>query len=165
MHSEGLAGKTEIFLRYGVDERLEVGMGYLKKQEIVRPLISYVLSPEKRGRPSLATGAMVDSLEDGRQMVFLTAGKSFPTKLGVPVNVYAGIAQVTTRSETRFIGGVVAPLAKGLNASVQFDGRYANVALIAHVGTVSGARVYLGIAAARGDRFGPLFAASLPTKR
>ncbi len=33
-----------------------------------------------------------NSLENCRQMVFLTTSKSFPTKLGVPVIVYAGIA-------------------------------------------------------------------------
>lgn len=165
MHSKGLAGETEIFVRYGVTDRLELGFGYLRKQDIVRPLVSYVLVPENRTRPSLSTGAMVDSLEDGRQMVFLTTGKSFPTKLGVPVNIYAGIAQVTTRSESRFIGGILVPLAKGLNASVQFDGRYANVGLTARVGTVGGAPVYFGIVAARGTRFGPLIATSFPVNR
>ena len=46
MHSKGLAGETEIFARYGVSDRLELGLGFLKKQGIVRPLVSYVLSPE-----------------------------------------------------------------------------------------------------------------------
>lgn len=165
MHSKGLAGETEIFVRYGVTERLELGLGYLNKQRIVRPLASYVLVPETQSMPSLTTGAMVDALEDGRQMLFLTAGKRFPTKHGVPVNAYAGIAQVTTRSETRFIGGLLVPLAKGLNASVQFDGRYANVGLTARVGTIGGVPIYFGIVAAKGDRFGPLIATTFPLNR
>lgn len=162
MHSKGLAGETEIFVRYGVTDRLELGLGYLRKQDIVRPLVSYVLVPETADRPSLTTGAMIDALEEGRQMVFLSTGKSFPTKLGMPVNIYAGIAQITTRSETRFIGGILVPVARGLNASVQFDGRYANVGLTARVGTVGGAPVYFGIVAAKGNRFGPLVATSFP---
>lgn len=74
MHSKGLAGETEIFARYGVTDRLELGFGYLRKQDIVRPLVSPVLVRETRTRPSFTTGAMEDSLEDGRQMVFLTTG-------------------------------------------------------------------------------------------
>lgn len=81
------------------------------------------------------------------------------------MNIYAGIAQVTTRSETRFIGRILVPLAKGLTASVQFDGRYANVGLTARVGTVGGAHVYFGIVAARGNRFGRLIATSFPVNR
>ncbi|MCC6403544.1 MAG: hypothetical protein IT207_05995 [Fimbriimonadaceae bacterium] len=113
MHSKGLAGETEIFVRYGVTDRLELGLGYLRKQNIVRPLVSYVLVPETAARPSLTTGAMIDALEDGRQMVFLTVGKSFPTKLGVPVNVYGGVARVTTTGDNRWLAACSCPLPGG----------------------------------------------------
>lgn len=162
MHSEGLAGKTEIFVRYGVTERLELGLGYLDKQKIVRPLLSYILSPEKMDLPSLTAGAMVDSLEDGRQMVFLSAGKSFRQPNGTFISGYAGLARVTTTSENRFIGGVVCPLARRLNASLQFDGKFLNPGLTYHVATIHGSRVHFGIVAARGDRYGPLIAVSIP---
>ena len=162
MHSEGLAGKTEIFARYGVTERLELGLGYLDKQKIVRPLISYVLSPEKMDRPSITAGAMVDSLEDGRQMVFLSAGKAFKQPNGTFITGYAGIARVTTTSENRFIGGVVCPIAPRLNASLQFDGKFLNPGLTYQVAIVNGTRIHFGIVAARGDRYGPLVAIAIP---
>lgn len=162
MTSKGLAGETEVFARYGVTDRFELGIGYLKKQDIVRPLASYVLVFETPQRPSLTAGMMVDSLEDGRQMVFLSAGKAFPIGNGLAISGYAGIAQVTTRAETRFIGGVVFPLKKGLNFSLQYDGKFLNPGLVAHVGDWNGARVHVGIVAARGERYGLLVAIGMP---
>ncbi|MCC6403545.1 MAG: hypothetical protein IT207_06000 [Fimbriimonadaceae bacterium] len=57
------------------------------------------------------------------------------------------------------------PIARGLNASVQYDGKYANLGLVARVGSIKGAPVYFGIVAAQGDRFGPLIATSFPIGR
>jgi len=166
MHSEGLAGKTETFVRYGVTRRFEAGFGYLWKQQITRPLASYALLEEKQDRPSLTGGLMYDSLGGGRQGVFLSLAKGFrDTPLGVPVSLYLGAAKVSGESGGRIIGGFNVPVNRWLTASMQYDGRYPNFGLIAKVATVGGAPIRLGIVAAEGDKFGPIIATSIPLGR
>ncbi len=165
MHSDGLAGKTETFLRYGVTPRLEAGFGYLQEQNIVRPLVSYALVTESRERPSLTVGLMYDSLGGGRQGTFLSVAKALKTSVGVPGSLYIGGAKITNEKNGRFIAGANVPLTRWLNASVQFDGKYPNVGVTARIGSVVGVPVRLGLVAARGDKFGPLLATDVPLTR
>jgi hypothetical protein len=166
MHSEGLAGKTETFVRYGLTQRLEAGFGYLWKQGIVRPLASYTLVTEKGHRPSLTGGLMYDSLGGGRQGVFISVAKGFArTPLGVPASLYVGGAKISGESGARFIAGLNVPLNERVTASVQYDGRYPNFGVTAHVATVGGAPIRLGVVAAEGDKFGLLIATSIPLGR
>ena len=53
MTSDGLAGKTEAFFRVGVTPRLELGFGYLAKQQTLRPLANYTFLTETAKRPAL----------------------------------------------------------------------------------------------------------------
>ncbi|WP_309717842.1 hypothetical protein [Armatimonas sp.] len=161
MHSEGLAGKTETFLRYGVTPRLAVGFGYLHKQGYVRPLLSYTLTPETPKIPSTTLGLMTDSLGGGRQGAFMTFGKALP---GLPASVYIGPAKITGEPRFRLLAGINGRIGKNFSASVQLDGRYANVGLVSTVGQVSGIPLRLGIVAAHGNRFGPLAAWNIPLK-
>ena len=165
MHSEGLAGKTETFLRVGVTPRLEAGFGYLHHQGIARPLASYTLVTESAARPSVTTGLMYDSLGGGRQGVFLSLAKGVRTPLGIAASVYVGGAKITNENNARLIAGANVPLSRRVSASVQFDGRYANLGLTGQVGSISGVPIRLGIVAARGDQFGPLMAVSAPMAR
>ena len=163
MHSEGLAGKTETFVRYGVTRRLEAGFGYLWKQGVVRPLASYALVEEKKKRPSLTGGLMYDSLGGGRQGVFLSLAKGFrKTPLGVPASLYVGGAKISGEGGGRFIAGANVSVTKWLTASVQYDGKYPNFGLTAKVATIGGAPVRVGVVAAKGDQFGPIIATSIP---
>jgi len=163
MHSEGLAGRTETFLRYGVTPRLEAGFGYLQKQGIARPLLSYTLVPENEARPSLTGGLMYDSLGGGRQGLFVSLAKN--VRGWLPLSLYIGGAQITNENRPRLIAGGNVTLTRWLNASVQFDGKYPNVGMTAHVGSVGGVPLRFGIVAARGDKFGPLLAADFPAGR
>lgn len=160
MHSEGLAGRTETFLRYGITPRLEVGFGYLAKQGIARPLASYTFVTEKAARPSLTAGLLYDSLGGGRQGVFVSVAKNLRGSL--PASLYIGGAQITNENRPRLIAGGNVALTRWLNASVQFDGRYPNLGVTANVGSVGGVPVRFGIVAARGDKFGPLLATDIP---
>ncbi len=162
MHSEGLAGKTETFVRYGLTGRLEVGFGYLWKQNIIRPLATYTLMPETRERPALTAGLLLDSLGGGRQGVFATVAKDIERTTGVPLSLYVGAARISNEKKLRPLVGGNARLTRRLNASAQFDGRYVNLGLVANVGTVGGLPVRLGIVAARGDQIGPLVTTSVP---
>ena len=165
MHSEGLAGKTETFVRYGVSERMELGFGYLWKQDIVRPLASYTVMKEKGDRPSLTTGLMFDSLGGGRQGVFATFEKSFRAGTERTGSLYVGGAVISNEDRARLLAGLHVPLGRVFSASVQFDGKYANLGLTAAAGRIGGAPVHLGIVAARGREFGPLIATHLPLSR
>lgn len=166
MYSQGLAGRTETFVRYGFTRRFEAGFGYLWKQDIVRPLASYAFLEEKKDRPSLTGGLMYDSLGGGRQGVFLSLAKGFQeTPLGVPINLYVGGARISGESGTRFIAGFNVPINQWLTASMQYDGRYPNIGVTAKVATIGGAPVRVGVVAAEGDKFGPIIATSIPLGR
>ena len=166
MHSKGLAGETETFVRYGVTRRFEAGFGYLWKQGIVRPLASYTLLEEKEARPSLTVGLMYDSLGGGRQGTFVSVARGFrETPLGIPAHLYVGGAQISGEDGARFIAGVNLPVTEWLTASLQYDGRYPNVGVTAKVATIGGAPIRLGLVAAQGDKFGPIIATSIPLGR
>lgn len=165
MHSEGLAGVTETFLRYGVNERLEVGFGYLWKQDVVRPLASYTLLTEKEKRPSVTAGQMFDSLGGGRQGVFATTEKSFEVRPGLRGSIYVGGAKISNEDRAGFIAGLNVPLTDAITTSVQYDGKYANLGLTARVGSIRGVPVRLGIVAAKARHFGPLIATDIPLSR
>jgi hypothetical protein len=165
MYSKGLAGETETFLRYGATPRLAVGAGFLHKQGIVRPLLSYTLVPEAAARPSLTAGLMYDALGGGRQGVFVSAAKDLQGWTGVPASLYVGTARISNERRFRLLGGANFRVSPRLNASVQFDGRYANVGVTARIGSVNGVPFRIGIVAAKGDRFGPLIASDIPIRR
>ena len=165
MHSEGLAGTTETFLRYGVTPRFEVGLGYLAEQNTIRPLASYTLVPETPGRPSVTTGLMFDSLGGGRQGVFVSVAKDLQQPLGVPASLYVGGAKITNEGGVRFLAGTNVRLSRRVSASMQFDGRYANFGVTTEVARVAGTPVLFGLVAAGGDKVGPLIATSMPLTR
>ena len=162
MHSPGLAGQTETFVRFGVTPRLELGFGYLWKQGIARPLATYNLVPETATRPALTAGLLMDSLGGGRQGVFASLAKNIEASTGVPASLYVGAAKISNERGTRFIAGTNVRLSRNLNASAQFDGRYVNVGLNTQIGTVGGLPVRFGLVAARGDQVGPLVSTVVP---
>lgn len=165
MHSKGLAGETETYVRYGFTPRFEAGFGYLWKPRVVRPIASYALIPEAEKRPSLALGLMYDSVGGGRQGAFLNVGKDLTKIIGTPFSGYIGGGKMFNERGLRFLAGANKPLTPWLSASVQFDGRYANVGVTAKVGSIDGAPVRLGIVAAKGTKFGPLLAVNIPIAR
>ena len=162
MHSEGLAGKTETFVRAGITPRLELGFGYLWKQSIVRPLATYALVTETQERPAWTLGLLTDSLGGGRSGVFTTVAKDLHQATGLPLSLYVGAARVSNEDHTRFLTGTNVRLGRSANFSAQFDGRYVNLGLTAEVGKLGSLPIRLGIVAARGSRLGPLAATSFP---
>jgi hypothetical protein len=162
MYSDGLAGKTETFLRYGVSPRLELGFGYLWKQGIARPLGTYTLVTENDARPAWTVGVLTDSLGGGRSGVFTSVAKDIQKRTGVPASLYVGAARVSNEGTTRFLMGANFRLRNRGNLSAQFDGRYVNLGVVGQVGTVRGIPIRFGIVAARGNKIGPLVAATVP---
>lgn len=166
MHSEGLAGKTETFVRYGLTPRLEVGFGYLWKQGIVRPLGTYTLVTETVQRPAWTVGLLTDSLGGGRTGVFTTAARDIEKGTSLPLSLYVGVAKVSNEGNfTRFLTGTNVRLGRAMNFSMQFDGRYVNLGLTAQVGRIGSVPVRLGVVGARGSRLGPLASALFPLER
>ena len=164
MNSAGLAGRSETFVRYGVTPRFEAGFGYLDKQKTVRPLASYTLVAETRTAPSLTTGLMFDSLGGGRQGVFVSVAKDLQGVTGIPASLYLGGAKITNERGLRLLAGANFRLTPKVNASVQFDGRYANLGVTTEIGRVNGTSIRFGMVAAGGDKIGPLLATSFPVR-
>jgi hypothetical protein len=161
MHSPRLAGRTETFLRYGVSSRLEVGFGYLWRQSVVRPLCSYTLLPERGNRPALTAGLFFDALGGGRQAFFLTTSKDLRSLLSVPASVYLGGAKITNEDRLRLLVGGRLAVARGLNASLQYDGKHTNIGVTALVGRVAGRPFYLGLVLTGGSALGPIGATDM----
>lgn len=155
-HAERLPIKDQTFLRYGVTDRLEVGIGYLWDKQVVRPLANYTLITERTKRPSLTVGAMVDSLQGGRQGYFLSLGKDLKKALGTPASLYVGGAKVSRENSLRFIAGANVHLTRWLNGSVQYDGKDLHFGLSFKVATVSGQPVRFSLLAVGGDSLGVL---------
>lgn len=165
MHSDRLAGKTETFVRFGATRRLEIGFGYLWEQDVVRPLASYTLVTERNGRPAITSGLFFDALGGGREAVFASVSRSLQRPPALPVSAYLGIAHVTNEEDLRFIAGGSVALMRGLNASVQYDGRTSHLGLTGHVGSVGGLPVYLGVVLTAGTALGPIAAVDVPLTR
>lgn len=166
MYSDGLAGKTETFVRYGITPRLEVGFGYLWKQGITRPLGTYTVLTETPRRPAWTAGLLTDSLGGGRTGVFTTAAKDLQADTGLPLSLYAGVAKVSNEGGfTRLLLGTNVRIGRGVNFSVQFDGRYVNLGLVGQVGKVGDIPIRVGVVGAKGSRFGPLVSAMIPLDR
>jgi hypothetical protein len=164
MHSEGLAGKTETFVRYGVTPRLELGFGYLWKQKIVRPLGTYTIVTETTERPAWTVGLLTDSLGSGRTGVFTSVTKDIQKKTGLPLSLYVGLARVSNEDGTRFLTGTSVRLGHSVIASAQYDGHYVNLGLTAQVGKVGSIPIRFGIVAAKGNQIGPLVATIFPLR-
>ena len=112
---------------------------------------------------------MFDSLGGGRQGAFVSLSKDlqnshFVAAHRLPVRVYLGAAQITNENRPRLLGGVNVRLGRGVNASLQYDGRYANLGVTTEIGRVQGAPIRFGLVAAGGNQVGPLIASSFPVK-
>jgi hypothetical protein len=161
MHSERLAGKTETFLRYGATRRLEIGLGYLWEQGIVRPLASYALLTERGSRPAVTGGLFFDALGGGREAVFVSASKSLRALIGRPSSGYLGLARISSEDNLRVIAGTSVLVGRQLNASVQYDGKFVHLGLTRRIGSVGETPVFLGLVVTGNDAIGPLVATDI----
>lgn len=156
LSSSALPGKTETVLRYGVTERLSVGVSYLQKQATLRPDASFTLAPETVEMPALTIGFFHDTIGGGRNAYYATAARTI-TDMGETVfSGYVGIAKYSSERAPRPLVGAALPLVQGkLNASAQWEGKKLTLGLVAAVGTLGGYPFRLGVVMV-GDDVGPL---------
>lgn len=158
LSSSALPGKTETVLRYGVTERLSVGLSYLQKQATLRPDASFTITPETVEVPSLTVGLFHDTIGGGREAYYATAGRTITDMGDTVFSGYVGIAKYSSERAPRPLLGAALPLAKGkLTASAQWEGKKLSFGLVADVGRVSGYSIRLGLVTV-GDNVGPLAA-------
>jgi len=156
LSNDALAGKTETHLRYGITDKLSVGLSHLRKQETVGTNFSYTLSAETVEMPSLTVGAFHDSPGRGREAYWVTAGRTIKDMGTQPFYGYAGVAKLTTESAPRVLVGAALPLPKSTWAlSAQWEGKKLCVGLAGSVGTLGSYPVRLGIMSV-GDNTGLL---------
>ena len=158
LSSSALTGKTETVLRYGVTERLSVGVSYLQKQASLRPDASLTLVRETVEVPSLTVGLFHDTVGGGREAYYATAGRTI-TDMGETVfSGYVGVAKYSSERAPRPLVGAALPLLKGkVTTSAQWEGKKLTLGLVAEVGTLGKYPVRLGLVAI-GDNVGPLAA-------
>lgn len=154
--SSALTGKTETALRYGVTERLSVGVTYLQKQASLRPDASYTLSPETVEQPSLTVGFFHDTVGGGRQAYYATAGRTITDMGDTVFSGYLGIAKFSSERTPRALVGAAVPLLQGkVTASAQWEGKKLTVGVVTDLGRVGGYPFRLGIIAV-GNNTGPI---------
>lgn len=163
--AEKLPIKNQTFLRYEVTDRLELGIGYLWDKQVVRPLANYTLMTERTKRLSLTVGAMVDSLQGGRQGYFLSLGKNLTKALGTPGSLYIGGAKVSNENSLRFIGGANVHLTRRVNVSAQCDGKDLHFGVTLKIATINGQPGCFSLLAVGGDSLGVLGAMQFAVRR
>lgn len=117
----GSATDAESFLWYRPTPRLQVGLGYLWKQDAVRFLGSYQITPETEKLPSLNVSWGVQGVGTGNPGWAFTTEKTWISN-GTPINAYTGVGFRTNESHAHLLFGVKTRLANEWTIGYQADG-------------------------------------------
>lgn len=132
--------ETQTTVRYGVSERLDLGVAYVTGTDSVVALGNYLVLTETERRPALAVGMGIERVGGSDPAGFLVVSKNFPSKRH-PSSAYVGFglrdpegagARVRLDLEDLElvpVGGVTAQVARNLNASLMWDGSNAHAGL------------------------------------
>jgi hypothetical protein len=154
--NSAIGGKTESVLRYGVTEKLSVGLIHLQKQGTLRPNVNYTITPETVESPSLNVGFYEGSVGGKRSAFYATAGRTISDMGPVTFSGYLGVAKVTGEDAPRLLVGAALPLLRNkVTASAQWEGKKLSLGVVASVGTLGKYPVRLGLIAV-GDTIGTL---------
>lgn len=156
LSNAAIGGKTETVLRYGVTEKLSVGLIHLQKQATLRPNVNYTLTPESVESPSLNVGFYESSIGGKRSAYYATAGRTISDMGPVTFSGYVGVAKVTGERVPRLLVGAAVPVLRNLlTGSVQWEGKKLSLGVVGTVGTLGNYPIRLGVVAV-GDTLGTL---------
>lgn len=156
--NSAIAGKTESVLRYGVTEKLSVGLMHLQRQATLRPNVNYTITQESVESPSINIGFYDSSVGGKGTAFYATAGRTISDMGPVTFSGYLGVAKVSSESAPRLLVGAAVPLLNNkVTASAQWEGKKLSLGLVGHVGTLGKYPVRLGLVAV-GDTVGTLAA-------
>jgi hypothetical protein len=154
--NSAIGGKTETALRYGVSNKLSVGLTHLQKQGTLRPNVNYTLVQESLESPSLNIGFYESSIGGKGSAYYATSGRTISDMGPVTFSGYLGIAKVTGERNPRFLAGASVPLLRNLvTASALWEGKKLSLGIVGSVGTLGGYPIRLGLVAV-GDTVGSL---------
>ena len=158
LSSDAIPGKSVTSLRYGVTDRLSIGLAYLRQISTFRPDVSYTVVPETVELPSFNVGTFHDTVDGGRQAYYATAARTIIEMGNMAFSGYVGIAKYSSEGTSRPLLGVALPFAQGkVTASAQWESKKLQIGLVADVGKVAGYGLRLGVVAV-GDSIGPFAA-------
>nr|WP_309697439.1 hypothetical protein [Armatimonas sp.] len=156
LSNSAIVGKTETVLRYGVTEKLSVGLSHLRKQGTLRPNANYTLTSESVESPSLNIGIYENSIGGKGSAFYATAGRTLSDMGPVTFSGYMGIAKVSGERAPRFLVGAALPLLNNaLTASAQWEGKKLSLGIVGMVGTLGKYPIRFGLVAV-GDTLGTL---------
>jgi hypothetical protein len=148
LSNSAIAGKTETALRYGVSDKLSVGLLSLQKQAKTRPNVNYTLTSETVESPSLNVGFYDNSVGGKGSVFYATAGRTISDMGPVQFSGYLGVAKVSGESAPRLLIGAAMPLANNrVTASAQWEGKKLSLGLVGEVGMIGKYPVRLGLVA------------------
>lgn len=156
LSNSAIAGKTESVLRYGVTDKLSVGLMYFERQDKLRGNVSYTITPETVESPSINVGFYDASVGGKSSAVYATAGRTISDMGPVTFSGYLGVAKVNSESAPRLLVGAAVPIFQNrLTASAQWEGKKLSLGIVGSVGTLGKYPVRLGVLAV-GDTLGTL---------
>jgi hypothetical protein len=148
LNNAAIGGKAETALRYGVNEKLSVGLVRLQLQGTLRPSANYTLTPETVESPSLNVGFYSGSIGGKNDAFYATAGRTISDMGPVQFSGYLGVAKVSGESAPRLLLGAAVPLANNrFTASAQWEVKKLSVGLVGDVGKIGQYPVRLGLVA------------------
>ena len=148
LSNSAISGKTEIALRYGVSEKLSLGLLSLQKQATVRPNINYTLVSETVESPSVNVGFYDNSVGGKGSAFYATAGRTISDMGPVQFSGYLGVAKVSGEAAPRLLIGAAMPLANNrITASAQWEGKKLSLGIVGEVGMIGKYPVRLGLVA------------------
>ena len=158
LSNTAIGGKTETVLRYGVSDRLSVGLSSLQSQKTVRPNVNYTLTQESVESPSLNIGFYDGSIGGKNSAFYATAGRTISDMGDQTFSGYLGIAKVNSEDAPRLLVGVAVPLLDNkVTMSAQWEGKKLSLGLVGTIGSLGSYPVRLGLVAV-GTNTGPLAA-------
>ena len=148
LSNSAIPGKTETALRYGVSDKLSLGLLHLQKQGTIRPNFNYTLTSETVESPSLNVGFYDNSVGGKGSVFYATAGRTISDMGPVQFSGYLGVAKVSGEAAPRLLLGVLMPLANSrVTASAQWEGKKLSLGLVGDVGRIGKYPVRLGLVA------------------
>lgn len=157
VYAPDIPAKGISYFRYGLTNRLELGVGYAWGNGKILGSASYLLNRESNFLPSLILGigaARIDILDTS---INVAVSKELQRIIKTRLRIYLGLSKPISDEEIIFIGGLIKPISNFLVSSLQYFGEdelhlalYTNIKsvtiglMVLHLFDTNDAGIYLG---------------------
>lgn len=140
VYAPDIPAKGISYLRYGLTNRLELGIGYTWGNDRILGSANYILSKETGFRPALIIGFGSASPLTGKTdtSIYFTINKDMQSIIKTRLRTYFGLFRQIDDKEIVFMAGLIKPLSNYLVSSLQYFGEdELHLALYARIRSVT----------------------------